>query len=40
MALHALSISFKTLDGKLEKIEAPYPKDYSVLLKQLEKYGN
>ncbi|MCK5206797.1 MAG: RluA family pseudouridine synthase [Cyclobacteriaceae bacterium] len=40
MALHAYSISFKTLDGKVEKIEAPYPKDYSVFLKQLEKYGN
>jgi 23S rRNA pseudouridine955/2504/2580 synthase len=38
MALHAFSISFKTLDGKVEKIEAPYPKDYSVLLKQLEKF--
>lgn len=39
MALHAFSISFKTLEGKVEKIVAPYPKDYFVLLKQLEKYG-
>ena len=40
MALHAFSISFKTLDGKVEHIDAPYPKDYVVLLKQLEKHGN
>ncbi len=38
-ALHAYSISFKILDGKMIKIEAPYPKDFSILLKQLEKYG-
>jgi len=38
-ALHACSISFRTLDEKMIKIEAPYPKDFSIALKQLEKYG-
>jgi len=40
MALHAFTISFQALDGKVEQIEAPYPKDFVVLLKQLEKHGN
>jgi 23S rRNA pseudouridine955/2504/2580 synthase len=40
VALHAHSISFKALDDKLVEVEAPYPKDYTVLLKQLEKYGS
>lgn len=39
-ALHACSISFKTLEDEVVKIEAPYPKDFSVLLKQLEKFGS
>lgn len=39
VALHAFSIAFKTLDGKVELINAPYPKDYQILMKQLEKYG-
>lgn len=39
-ALHACSITFTTLEDELVKIEAPYPKDYSVLLKQLEKFGS
>ncbi len=39
VALHAFSISFKSLDGNLVQIEAPYPRDYTILLKQLEKYG-
>ncbi len=38
-ALHARSISFQSLDGDTIKVEAPYPKDFSVLLKQLEKFG-
>jgi 23S rRNA pseudouridine955/2504/2580 synthase len=40
VALHAHSISFKAIDDKLVEVEAPYPKDYTVLLKQLEKYGS
>jgi len=37
MALHANSICFKSLSGKSILAEAPYPKDFKVLLKQLEK---
>jgi RluA family pseudouridine synthase len=36
MALHAFSLEFLDLDGKMVKVEAPYPKDFRVLLKQLE----
>jgi RluA family pseudouridine synthase len=36
MALHAFSLEFLGLDGKMLKVEAPYPKDFRVLLKQLE----
>jgi len=36
-ALHARSISFTDLDGKQVTYEAEYPKDYAVLIKQLEK---
>ena len=39
MALHANSILFKTLDNKEQLIEAPYPKDYQILLKQLNKFN-
>lgn len=39
MALHAFSIQFKAISGKILKIEAPYPKDFKVLIKNLEKYG-
>jgi 23S rRNA pseudouridine955/2504/2580 synthase len=35
MALHAFSLEFLGLDGKKIKVEAPYPKDFRVLLKQL-----
>jgi RluA family pseudouridine synthase len=35
MALHAFSLEFLGLDGKKLKAEAPYPKDFRVLLKQL-----
>ncbi|MDA0194714.1 MAG: pseudouridine synthase [Bacteroidetes bacterium] len=38
VALHARSLKFKDLDGKEIFIEAPYPKDFGVLIKQLEKY--
>ncbi len=39
MALHALELSFKIMDGKNITVEAPYPKDFRILLSQLEKYG-
>lgn len=35
MALHAFSLEFLDMDGKKVKVEAPYPKDFRVLLKQL-----
>jgi 23S rRNA pseudouridine955/2504/2580 synthase len=35
MALHAFSLEFLGVDGKTLKAEAPYPKDFRVLLKQL-----
>lgn len=37
-ALHARSISFKLLNGEEKTIEAPYPKDFATLLKQLERF--
>jgi len=40
VALHARSISFTLPDGNPLTVEAPYPKDFSVLLKQLEKYAS
>ena len=36
MALHAYSLHFRDLSEKMQTIEADYPKDMSVLLKQLE----
>jgi 23S rRNA pseudouridine955/2504/2580 synthase len=35
MALHAFSLEFKGLDGVIVRCEAPYPKDFSALLRQL-----
>jgi RluA family pseudouridine synthase len=35
MALHAFSLEFLDLDGKKVQVEAPYPKDFRVLVKQL-----
>ncbi len=35
MALHAYALEFRGLDGKLIRCEAPYPKDFAALLKQL-----
>ncbi|GAA0890898.1 RluA family pseudouridine synthase [Fulvivirga kasyanovii] len=37
LALHAHSLTFKLLNGKELSIEAPYPKDFRVLVEQLEK---
>lgn len=35
MALHAYSLEFKGLDGEKVSCEAPYPKDFSALVRQL-----
>lgn len=37
VALHAYQISFIDLKGELLEATAPYPKDFNVLIKQLEK---
>lgn len=37
VSLHAFSISFKGLNDETIYTEAPYPKDFEVLIKQLEK---
>jgi 23S rRNA pseudouridine955/2504/2580 synthase len=39
VALHAFSLSFKLMDGSPMTVEAPYPKDFGVLIKTLEKYS-
>ena len=39
VALHAHSLSFNLLDGSPIAVEAPYPKDFGVLVKQLEKFS-
>jgi len=36
MALHAFSLEFALMDGKKVRIEAPYPKDFHALVKQLQ----
>lgn len=40
MALHAFSIEFRGLDGSLIHVEAPYPKDFAALIKQLSAYDS
>lgn len=37
VALHARSLSFTLMDEKPVTVEAPYPKDFGVLVRQLEK---
>ena len=39
VALHAFSLQFSLMNGEEIKVEAPYPKDFDVLVKQLEKYS-
>ncbi len=39
VALHAFALGFVSLDEKELFIEAPYPKDFAVLVKQLEKFA-
>ena len=36
MALHAFSLEFALLNGEKRKFEAPYPKDFQALVRQLE----
>jgi len=38
VALHAHSLTFRLLNGEVIKVEAPYPKDFDVLVKQLDKF--
>ena len=35
MALHAFSLEFALLDGEKKTVEAPYPKDFQALMRQL-----
>ncbi|RPA68763.1 RNA pseudouridine synthase [Cyclobacteriaceae bacterium YHN15] len=37
VSLHAYAIGFEGLEGKRIEVQAPYPKDFEVLVKQLEK---
>lgn len=39
VALHSSQIAFKDVDGSIIEGEAPYPKDFAVLVKQLEKFS-
>ena len=39
VALHAYSLTFSLLDGQEQEFVAPYPKDFEVLVKLLEKYA-
>lgn len=36
MALHAFALEFDDIAGNKQRIEAPYPKDFQALIKQLE----
>jgi RluA family pseudouridine synthase len=36
MALHAFSLEFSLLNGQKQRFEAPYPKDFAALVRQLE----
>ncbi len=39
LALHAKAIRFELPSGKKKTIQAPYPKDFNVLIHQLEKFS-
>ncbi|PWJ55309.1 23S rRNA pseudouridine955/2504/2580 synthase [Dyadobacter jejuensis] len=39
VALHAHALSFALMNGEPIRVEAPYPKDFEVLVKQLNKFG-
>ncbi|UBM60091.1 RluA family pseudouridine synthase [Marinilongibacter aquaticus] len=40
VALHAHKLEFQNLDGNNVCFEAPYPKDFEVLVKQLDKFAD
>lgn len=40
VALHAYSLQFKDVNGETITVKAPYPKDFEVFLKVLEKYDS
>jgi 23S rRNA pseudouridine955/2504/2580 synthase len=40
VALHAREISFKDLDDQLIRVEAPYPKDFEVLVSKLDQFSS
>ncbi len=37
VALHAFSLTFHLMNGEVKEVTAPYPKDFGVLIKQLDK---
>ena len=37
LALHAYHLKFRLLSGGYKEVTAPYPRDFRVLLQQLEK---
>lgn len=39
VALHAHKLAFHDLDGQVREVTAPYPKDFDVLIKQLDKFS-
>ncbi len=39
VALHAHSLTFRLMNGEVSRFEAPYPKDFGVIMKQLDKFG-
>jgi len=39
MALHAKVVTFKSSDNTIKTIEADYPKDFNILIKQLNKFS-
>jgi len=39
VALHAHSLTFKMMNSEVVTTEAPYPKDFGVVVKQLDKFG-
>lgn len=38
-ALHSYKLDFRLLNGKLVEVTAPYPKDFQVLVKNLQQYA-
>jgi 23S rRNA pseudouridine955/2504/2580 synthase len=39
VALHAHSLTFRMMNDEALTTEAPYPKDFGVVVKQLDKFG-